>query len=186
MNSCEFSKQVHRLVDGELSPEHEQKVREHVAQCAECAALLADLEKLRTGFSLLTSESPSAGFEARILERIAAQDAAAAPGLWGELDRLSRKFLPAAACFVALLAGVLFMSPNRGATHGSDRTLQVAAVAQQQVRALEQQTVSQSAESVTQTTGYLNTMLSENEMNFLVSEDTGVVDAFYQSYYQNM
>ncbi|MBO5555659.1 MAG: zf-HC2 domain-containing protein, partial [Oscillospiraceae bacterium] len=40
MSRCEqMQERISRMLDGELSPEEQAEVREHIAGCAECAAL---------------------------------------------------------------------------------------------------------------------------------------------------
>ena len=49
--TCEQTAQIHRYHDGDLSPAEQASVRAHLAVCAECSELLADLQNLSQMFA---------------------------------------------------------------------------------------------------------------------------------------
>lgn len=63
---CEQSIQVHRYHDGYLTAQARHELEEHIATCAECAALLADVR----GLSRVLSAAPRAQLPAGAVQRI--------------------------------------------------------------------------------------------------------------------
>jgi hypothetical protein len=110
-----------REILGDVWPgEISHPVREHLSECAACAAYARDWRLLRAGFQVLKEESgpePTIGFGARLLRRL---DEAAKPNAAGEfLEEVGRRVVYATSvlAFVLLLALVLPPSgPLRGLT----------------------------------------------------------------------
>lgn len=107
MSHSHFStEQLSRYIEGELSPPEAQEVSRHLEQCGRCREQMESLRRMLATLGRLPDLAPSAGFLARLEERIASRRS-----LWHRLaEGLSLGFLPlparAAALAVVLLAGV--------------------------------------------------------------------------------
>ncbi len=73
MNCTELQTQVDDLIDGRLPSEVEGEIRAHAAACDACRAAIERAEALSRSLESLPVELAAPGFEARILERVAAQ-----------------------------------------------------------------------------------------------------------------
>ena len=73
MNCTELQTQVDDLIDGRLPSEAEGEIRAHAAACDACRAAIERAEALSRALESLPVEPAPPGFEARILERVAAQ-----------------------------------------------------------------------------------------------------------------
>ena len=106
------------LVDGMLDARGQRRVDEHLADCAACRDLLADLREIRALAASLEPIEPPARVRHDVRRRIAAEERTprVAVGWWRHWS-LGRAALAAAAGIV--LAVVLTGSPDRGAVTGS-------------------------------------------------------------------
>ncbi|HEQ60156.1 MAG TPA: hypothetical protein ENN74_00950, partial [Firmicutes bacterium] len=107
MSRSHFSmEQLSRYIEGELSPPEAQEVSRHLERCGRCREQMESLRRMLATLGRLPDLAPSAGFLARLDERIASRRT-----LWHRLaEGLSLGFLPlparAAALAVVLLVGV--------------------------------------------------------------------------------
>lgn len=99
--NCEQDTQIHRYHDGDLSPAERASIEAHLAACAECQALLADLEKLSEMFATV----PFADMTTRAHNRMEGAWWAAAKQAQ---DRSVRRF---ASWLTAAAAAVLVFIP---------------------------------------------------------------------------
>src|SRR5512142_1390177 len=78
------------LLDGELGPVEAREAQAHLAGCAECRALLADLERIASDARALEATPPAKDLWAGIARRIADEPA---PGVVAiESRRPARRF----------------------------------------------------------------------------------------------
>lgn len=99
--NCELDTQIHRYHDGDCSPAERASIEAHLAACAECQELLADLEKLSEMFATV----PFADMTSRAHNRMEGAWYAAAKQ---EQDRSVRRF---ASWLTATAAAVLVFMP---------------------------------------------------------------------------
>ena len=71
MNCEQMTLLMSAWLDGELSEQEEQQMKEHLEQCAECRALMEQLQALHTSFSDLEEIPAPEGFADSVMERIA-------------------------------------------------------------------------------------------------------------------
>jgi anti-sigma factor RsiW len=109
MNCGEFVARLSAHLDGELEAAEAHTLEDHLATCAACRRRLALLAVTRDAVQVLPRESVSAGFEARLHRRLAAETGVPAmrAGDPGPLPRRARSRWAALAAAVAAV-GVLF------------------------------------------------------------------------------
>ena len=73
MNCTELQTQLDDLIDGRLSSDVEGEIRTHAAGCDACRVAIERAEALSRALESLPVDPAAPGFEARILERVAAQ-----------------------------------------------------------------------------------------------------------------
>ncbi len=74
MNCEQMTALLSAYVDGELTEQEEMQVQEHLAQCADCRALLEQLQALHTSFSDLEEIPAPEGFAQGVMSRIKAEE----------------------------------------------------------------------------------------------------------------
>jgi hypothetical protein len=94
----EFERDYPRLKQGELEPEREQLLREHLALCPHCALLDEGAVRLRGVLGGLPRYRPATGFEFRLARRIRSASAGA------PAEPLLRRLMPRWAALGAGLA----------------------------------------------------------------------------------
>lgn len=107
-------------IDGELEPAEGEGIERHVAVCAECAAVLADLERVVVSARALEDREPAADLWPGIAERLAAPTPAPVTPIASTRARGRRRFsftmpqLAAAAIALVVLsaAAVWWWSPR--------------------------------------------------------------------------
>ncbi len=109
-------------VDGDLPPEDAAAVRAHLAACASCAALAAELGALRDQLARLPAQALPPGLAGRIrrqaeAERLLRRDRRRLPG---------RPVWAAAAALILLAAGLTWQALPPGAAPAPDRAGQTA------------------------------------------------------------
>lgn len=72
MNCEQMNELLSAWLDGELSPAEQERMQEHLEQCAQCRALLEQLQALRSSFSDLEEIAAPEGFAEGVMDRIAA------------------------------------------------------------------------------------------------------------------
>lgn len=108
------------LLDGELAPADRARVEEHLAACAECAAVRAELSRALGSLRTVEPIEPSAGLRRRVLAAVDAEPLGAAARFRALLS--PRFWVPAAAALAAGLA--LFFAASR--PEGADADLEIA------------------------------------------------------------
>lgn len=115
MNSCEkIQEMISSMLDGELSAADETLVREHIAQCEECAAMYEDFLALSNELNKELSEVP-ASLHSRIMKGVRTSNKPKKPFLIS-----MRPYIGAAACLV-IVAGVVLAA--QGGRLGADMAL---------------------------------------------------------------
>ncbi|WJY27055.1 MULTISPECIES: anti-sigma factor family protein [Sporosarcina] len=112
MTKCpiEVVQYMHEYLDGEIAPEHERELHEHLEDCEECSRLFDELSGTAAFLGLAEPIKAPAGFAegvmARLPETTAKKRSAA--------SRWLRKhpMLSAAALFLILMSAALFSSYN--------------------------------------------------------------------------
>ena len=93
---------LHRMLDGEATPEERERAQAHLAACPACREKYRQLEALRGAFLALDTEVP-AGLTAGVMERVRAESGARRR----ETNRRwSRNLLALAACCAIVFLGV--------------------------------------------------------------------------------
>jgi len=76
MNGCElYAEQISAYVDGELPGDVARMFAAHLGDCADCTTALAAAEQVDRALRTLPELEPSAGFEAALRARLAAEPA---------------------------------------------------------------------------------------------------------------
>jgi phosphoribosyl-ATP pyrophosphohydrolase len=70
MNCVDYLELINLHIDGEITPEQEAQLQAHLADCAECRAMLADLQAIQSGVADLAAEPPER-FAQGVMYRIA-------------------------------------------------------------------------------------------------------------------
>ena len=70
MNCEQMNDLLWAFLDGELTAQEEEQMHAHLEQCADCRALLEQLQTLRTSFSDLEEISAPEGFAEKVMDRI--------------------------------------------------------------------------------------------------------------------
>ena len=73
MNCEQMNDLLSAYLDGELTAQEEEQMHAHLEQCADCRALLEQLQTLRTSFSDLEEISAPEGFAETVMGRIKAE-----------------------------------------------------------------------------------------------------------------
>lgn len=73
MNCEQMTDLLWAFLDGELTEQEELQVKAHLEQCADCRALLEQLQTLHTSFSDLEEIPAPAGFAEKVMDNIKAQ-----------------------------------------------------------------------------------------------------------------
>lgn len=125
-----FADALPALLERELDPAATAAARAHAASCAECGALLADLEGIAAAAATLPTLSPSrdlwAGIEARIEAPVVAIGSNARPTAVGSTRRMwFRHPAVAAAALVMITAGVTYVATKRSLAPVAERVAQV-------------------------------------------------------------
>lgn len=103
---CPKAELISPFHDGELSPEREAEVRAHIASCADCQAILLDLQKISAAFAAAPLVKLSAKARARL------EDALLTPPWVRMLLPVARPFAAAAMLMIALGIPVLIGSAS--------------------------------------------------------------------------
>ncbi|MEN6622524.1 MAG: zf-HC2 domain-containing protein [Smithella sp.] len=90
--SCRFRKYLSAYQDGELSPEEQAAVLNHLEDCPSCRETFAELQRVWSAFEKAKEIRPSAGFSRHVFARIEAKRHK--PGL---IEKLSSIFQPITA-----------------------------------------------------------------------------------------
>src|SRR5436190_14924282 len=107
--SCDQTAQVHAYHDGELPRQQRDAVEAHVKQCADCAALLAELRQM----SRLIAAAPMAEISPMALARLQKQTAEAAGHAASDRGVMRvASWLTAVAASI-LVGAVMFWPHNR-------------------------------------------------------------------------
>ena len=70
MNCEQMNDLLWAFLDGELTAQEEEQMHAHLEQCADCRALLEQLQTLRTSFSDLEEIPAPEGFAQRVMEQV--------------------------------------------------------------------------------------------------------------------
>jgi anti-sigma factor RsiW len=128
MNCARFQDLLFEHLDGELSPDEQALVAEHLAGCPECRSLM---ERKKAAGAWLTKAFHdrtaglrlSSGFERRVLEGLEAEAPATAVRMFDALSAIVRRFaLPAAAVMVVTIFLVRGHAPRDAVHHMSVQT----------------------------------------------------------------
>jgi hypothetical protein len=151
---------AHRYVDGLLSGDESEEFEKHLAGCAGCALLVADLRKLAEIFGNKDRVLPEPGFRERVLR-------AAMSGGAGE-NRFRRnstvifmkRLAATAACLCCLMSCSIYFLLNQ-------RVDQPAGISK----------TTDSAEAGVMDT-YFSSRLTNNEMQFISGENPKAVESY--------
>ena len=102
MNCEQMTLLMSAWLDGELSEAEEKQMKEHLEQCAECRALMEQLQALHTSFSDLEEIPAPEGFADSVMERIARESK---PKVVPLFKRPQIRSLAALAACAALFVG---------------------------------------------------------------------------------
>ena len=115
MSRCEqVQEQISRLLDGDLSPQEQAAVQEHIAGCAECAALYEAFSAVSDAIGQDLEEAPDS-----LRETVMAEIRREEIRRRNQSLRPWRRVLTAAACLVLLVGLGYGLSPLRGAKAAS-------------------------------------------------------------------
>lgn len=104
MISCDQALElISARLDAPLSPEEERELQAHLAQCADCRALLADFNEMETVFPTLNAPVPE-GLCQSVLEQIHAEKVVPLPTR--PASRRWKQWAASAAVFAVVLLGV--------------------------------------------------------------------------------
>lgn len=104
MISCDQALElISARLDAPLSPEEERKLQAHLAQCADCRALLADFNEMETVFPTLNAPVPE-GLCQSVLDQIHAEKVVPLPTR--SASRRWKQWAASAAVFAVVLLGV--------------------------------------------------------------------------------
>src|SRR6185503_12439714 len=110
VNCIEFDEQIALLLDGVADPTLERALRNHVSSCQACAALLKDMQGVRTLLQKSVVPAPSDALDARVMRGFQNRQLSFAAPLpwWRELLRIPRPALAMSLLTVvfALLLGI--------------------------------------------------------------------------------
>jgi len=124
--SCPKTLEISAFLDEQSSPAERERLDAHLAHCAQCAALLADLRGLSAGLRALPDET--LGYD--LSEVIRGRLAAAAPGRATPPRRRTwREFLPLGIGATAAVSVGLVMGLALTAASGSAVAPRIAAMA---------------------------------------------------------
>jgi anti-sigma factor RsiW len=99
---------VHLYHDGELDPHQAAHFTAHLEQCAQCRALLSELQSLSGLFALMPAPQPAPGFENRVRARIQNNESETLASPHGaDMGRWYRKLCAAAACLALVFCSLL-------------------------------------------------------------------------------
>src|SRR6185503_7512385 len=110
VNCIEFDEQIALLLDGVADPTLERALRNHVSSCQACAALLKDMQGVRTLLQKSVVPAPSDALDARVMRGFQNRQLSFAAPLpwWHELLRIPGPALAMSlsAVVFALLLGI--------------------------------------------------------------------------------
>ena len=109
MTGCEqYEEKIYALLDGDLAPEEEAALREHMARCPDCARLY---EAASAAAEILREEQaePPAALAEGVMARVAAYEAQKKKTQPAGRVKTLRRWLPmaAAACLAVVIAGAV-------------------------------------------------------------------------------
>ncbi len=126
MISCDQALElISARLDAPLSPEEERELQAHLAQCADCRALLADFNEMETVFPTLNAPVPE-GLCQSVLEQIHAEKVVPLPAR--PASRRWKQWAASAAVFAVVLLGVGSFGLDQLADHASSGMTTGAAV----------------------------------------------------------
>lgn len=113
MKYCEeYTARLDLFVDGELSPEEMEQVREHLAACPGCRAYVDDALAIRAGFPDVEETVVPEGFVESVMERIQISP----PG--GEKEAKQRRRWVSTAAALAACCALVVLVQTVGVTKG--------------------------------------------------------------------
>ncbi len=123
--------QLAAYLEGDLAPADQGTAEQHLAECASCGAVLAELRAISSGAATLPLLTPSrdlwSGIESRITTPVTSF--ASAPSVARPVPRRTWGLAIAAAALIAVSAGTTYLV----ATHGGGTAAPAITVAQQPV-----------------------------------------------------
>lgn len=108
MNQCpvDIKEYMHEYLDGEISPEHEQILQDHLAICSDCKQDLHELEKTIALVQSMSHIKASDDFTLKVMQNLPREKKRVSIKRWFS----HHPFLTAAAIFLILMSGSLFSS----------------------------------------------------------------------------
>lgn len=172
MAPCKEERFVHLYHDGELDPHQAAHFTAHLEQCAQCRALLRELQNLSGLFSHMPALEPAPGFEARVRARIQNHESEiqAVPQRT-DMGRWYRTLTAAAACLALVLCSLL--------TLHSEETPPLEILAPHQVA---QSTLAASRQT---SRDLFNYVLTDQQSALLEQDDDQTLNLFYSSLEKN-
>jgi hypothetical protein len=109
MSCADYSQAIQELVDGTLDEGGRLRLEAHLAGCADCRALAADLRQIRRSASGLEPLAPPAGVWPRLADRLRADAASSAPSRGRPTMSMGGLWLAVAATLVVTIGATLFL-----------------------------------------------------------------------------
>jgi anti-sigma factor RsiW len=131
MNCKQTQKQISAYLDGELPARDADAVRGHIQNCAVCAEILKQDERLQTAYAAAMPSAPS-NFTAQVMARIDREEAGGARvggfSVWEWLTRPVAQFAIATAAIVCVGVAALLLMPTRPATEFANKVTEPVAL----------------------------------------------------------
>jgi len=128
MACSQYLNSIQEFVDGTLGPIRRAELEQHMAQCEDCQALAADLQRIRDAAGALGVEGPPDGLWLQIAGRLR-QEGRVTDIVPAHARRPHRAWLAAAAALVVAVGGSLFLLFPR--THATPAPAATTAAAPQ-------------------------------------------------------
>jgi len=100
---------MHDYLDGDIAPNDERALREHLQHCHECSHHFNSLKKTVAFIQHASHLVPSADFTAKVMAKLPKEKRRIRVGRWLK----SHPFIAAASLFVALMVGSLYTTWNQ-------------------------------------------------------------------------
>lgn len=108
--TCADSRQaIHELTDGALDEAGRRRLDAHLAACADCRTLAADLDKIRRSARDLEPTAPPASVWPRLAERLRAEAAPSPPARVWPMTSVGGRWLAVAATLIAAAGATLVL-----------------------------------------------------------------------------
>ncbi len=109
MTCADFRQAIHELTDGTLDEAGRRRLDAHLAVCADCRTLAADLGTIRRSARGLDPLAPPAGVWPRLAERLHAEAAPSPPSRVRWMTSVGGRWLAVAATLVAAVGATLVL-----------------------------------------------------------------------------